>query len=164
LNRHRKIVPFRLEIPEYCRETTTVCDSATLVGNVKIGRHTAIWYGAVLRGDDGPVRVGEHSCIGDSVVINNSTLLPDTVPRATLIGSRVIIGPGSFLKSNIIDDDCRVGENCLLREGARMERGSSLGNNSTLLPGVCIPSGQHWEGSPAVYVKEATHTSPPVYW
>jgi carbonic anhydrase/acetyltransferase-like protein (isoleucine patch superfamily) len=55
------------------------------------------------------------------------------------------------LKSNIIDDGCVVGENCLLLEGARMERGSSLANNSTLLQGVVIPSGQHWEGNPATY-------------
>lgn len=96
--------------------------------------------------------------IGDGVVGTNNLHLPETVPVAIIIGKFVrdegnntIVGGGSILRSNIIDDDCVIGENCFLQDAARMERGSSLGSNSTLLPGTVVPSGQHWEGNPATF-------------
>lgn len=56
MNRHRKIVPSELIIPEFCQSSTTICDSATLVGNVRVGKNSTVGYGTVLRGDDGPIR------------------------------------------------------------------------------------------------------------
>lgn len=56
MNRHRRIIPFDLLVPEFCEQSTTICDSATVVGNVKIGKHSVVGYGTILRGDDGPIR------------------------------------------------------------------------------------------------------------
>lgn len=56
LSRHQKIRPLELLIPEFCETTTLISDSATVVGNVKIGKNSSIWYGAVIRGDEGPIR------------------------------------------------------------------------------------------------------------
>lgn len=56
LSRHRKLVPWGVEVPEHQEDSTLVSDSATVVGNVKIGSGSQVWYGAVIRGEDGPVR------------------------------------------------------------------------------------------------------------
>ena len=56
LSRHRKVVPWGTEVPEFDEASTVICDSATVVGNVKIGKNASVWYGAIIRGEDGPVR------------------------------------------------------------------------------------------------------------
>ena len=64
------------------------------------------------------------------------------------------IGSGCVITSAIIDDGCVVGDNSILLEGSRMERQSVLGPNSVLAQAVTIPSGQYWEGQPAVYKRD----------
>ncbi len=75
--------------------------------------------------------------------------------RIDNIGDNTIIGGGSFLTSNVIDDDCTVGENCILMEGARLERGATVGSNSVVHPGTVIPAGQFWAGNPATFQGDA---------
>ena len=66
------------------------------------------------------------------------------------------IGNGCVLTSNVVDDGCSIGDNSILLDGARMERSSVLGPNSTLTQTVVIPSGQYWEGTPATYQRDLT--------
>lgn len=55
LSRHRKIRPQSTIIPEM-EETTLITDNSTVVGDVKIGGNSIVWYGSILRGDDAPIR------------------------------------------------------------------------------------------------------------
>lgn len=96
----------------------------------------------------------------------NSVHLPTGVPGATIIGipvgdsgNNTVIGAGSILRSSIIDDDCVVGENCYLMDGARMERGSALADNTVVPKGVLIPAGQLWAGNPATFQGEHKHAA-----
>lgn len=160
-----KIRPISTIIPEV-EESAVITDNSTVVGDVKVGGNTIVWYSSVLRGDDAPIRYECPKCAELAIMCRSvSKCVSPTQfacpkasqPRLSSVqsawqGHNTTIGPGCILKSNIIDNDCIIGENCILLEGSRMERGASLGNNSTLLQGVVIPSGQHWEGNPAAYV------------
>jgi len=69
---HRKILALKGRKPMVA-QGTWVAPNATVVGNVEIGVHSAIWYGAVLRGDVNKIKIGSFSSIGDRVVIHVSS-------------------------------------------------------------------------------------------
>lgn len=79
LSRHRKIVPVDLIIPEFCESTSTICDSATLVGNVKVGKNSTVGYGVVLRGDDGPIRLALINLESEITALSETALQPLTM-------------------------------------------------------------------------------------
>ena len=71
-----------------------VASSATVVGKVTVGARSSIWYGAVLRGDDNTITIGEEVSVGDRVMIHCSNAPADA---PTVIGNRCVIGAGSIL-------------------------------------------------------------------
>ena len=92
-----------------------VAPNATLVGNVFLSKYSTIWYGATLRGDMNPVRVGHFSSIGDGCTVNTFHSLPHGMPASVNIGKNVTIENGCNIHSCIIDDDCVIGENSVIQ-------------------------------------------------
>jgi carbonic anhydrase/acetyltransferase-like protein (isoleucine patch superfamily) len=86
-----------------------VAPTAVLIGDVQIGEESSIWFGTVLRGDNGPIRVGARTSIQDNSVIHVS------------IGHQTIIG-----------DDCTIGH-CAVLEDCTIENGALIGSNSVVL-------------------------------
>ena len=121
-----------------------VAPTAAVVGDVEIGARSSIWFGAVLRGDDHFIRIGEETNVQDNVVIHEGR-----GERPALIGSRVTIGHSVTLHGCTIGDlcilgmgatildDCEVGERCLIAAGA------------LLTPGTRIAAGTLVIGAPA---------------
>ena len=76
-----------------------VASSATVVGKVTVGAKSSIWYGAVLRGDDNTITIGEGVSIGDRVMIHCSSG-PVLGDKPTVIGNRAVVGAGAILHGN----------------------------------------------------------------
>ena len=74
LSRHRKVLPLYDQIPEH--HNAWVAPNATLVGNVIVSKYATVWYGAVLRGDMHPVRIGHFTSVGDRTTIRTDHSLP----------------------------------------------------------------------------------------
>ena len=124
--------------------------SATIVGDVQLGAECSIWYGAVLRGDDARITLGErvnvqdltmvHAdpdkplTIGDDVTIGHGAII-----HCVSIGSQTLIGMGSILL-----EDVTVGDHCLIAAGA------------VVPPGSHIPDGSLVVGVPGKVVREVT--------
>lgn len=101
-----------------------VCAEATLIGDVTIGRESSVWPGAVLRGDSGPVRVGErshvedncvlhHSIVGDEVMVGHAAVLNDAT-----VENRVLIGMNSTLNRDVlVHDRCVIAPNAVIPQG-----------------------------------------------
>lgn len=68
-------------------------DSAVVTGDVTLGAYVTLWYGAVLRGDETPIRIGDGSNIQDNCVVHGTAGKPVTV------GSNVVVGHGAILHS-----------------------------------------------------------------
>ena len=133
------IRPFRGIHPQI-DPTAFVEESAQIVGDVHIGAHSSVWFGAVIRGDVFHIRIGARTNVQDGTVIHvsngtHATILEDEVTvghNVTLHGCYVergsLIGIGA-----IVMDACRVGEHSLVAAGALLSPGTIVPPRSLVL-------------------------------
>jgi len=124
-----------------------VADSAEVIGDVRLGHQSSVWFGAVLRGDIEPIIVGERSNIQDNSVAHTSRNYP------TILGDDVTVGHKVMLHA------CKVGNNCLIGMGAILLDGCEIGDNciigagSVVAQGRKIPAGSLALGTPAKVIR-----------
>ena len=125
---------------------TYIAPNATVVGEVILGNHVNIWYGAVLRGDSGAITVGDGTNIQDNAVVHEKTV----------IGKNCTIGHGAIVHG------CTVGDGCVIGMGAIVLTGAVLGENCLVGAGAVVtgktvaPAGSLLLGSPAKAVRPLT--------
>lgn len=120
---------------------------AVIIGDVTIGAQSSIWPGAVLRGDDGGIIIGERTSIQDGSVLHTTSFSPTTV------GNDCVIGHLVHLEGCIIEDECLIGVGSIVLHRVRVRTGSVVAANCTLLNGAEVPAGALAVGTPAV-IKE----------
>jgi len=123
-----------------------IAPSASVIGNVTIGEHSSVWYGATVRGDVNNVKIGSKTSIGDRAVVHVAKIQGD-IP--TKIGDNVTIGAGAIVHACTIDDLVVIGESAQIMDGATVGTNSVIAPASIVTPGTKIPSGELWSGSPA---------------
>lgn len=128
-----------------------VAPGAAVIGDVRIGRDTGVWFGCVIRGDVNIVRIGERTNIQDGTVIH---VTRKTGP--THIGSGVTIGHSALLHACTIEDDSFIGMRATIMDGAVVESGGWVAAGALVTPGKRVPKGQVWAGSPAKYFRDLT--------
>jgi carbonic anhydrase/acetyltransferase-like protein (isoleucine patch superfamily) len=131
-----------------------VAPNATVVGRVDLNQHASVWYGAVVRGDLNDVAVGAYSSIGDRAVVHTTKSVEGHVSAGTVIGNYVVVEAGALLQSCTVGDHAVIGAGAVVMEGALVEAHAVVGAGAVVHPGRRIPSGQRWEGNPAVYVRD----------
>lgn len=123
-----------------------ICDGARVSGDVTLGKGVSIWYNAVLRGDDGPITVGEGTNIQDCAVLHEETH----------VGAGCTIGHGAVVHG------CTIGDNVLIGMGAVVLNGAKVGDNCIVGAGALVtgkldaPAGSMILGSPAKVVRPLT--------
>lgn len=129
-----------------------VAPTATLIGDVTIESGASIWYGATLRGDDGPIVVRERANVQDNSVIH-------TTPGVTAeIGPRATVAHLCMIHGAVLEEEALVGNGCVVLDGARIGAGSMVAAMSLVQPGVQIPPGVLAAGVPAQVRKELAGT------
>jgi carbonic anhydrase/acetyltransferase-like protein (isoleucine patch superfamily) len=129
-------------------DSVFVAPGAYLIGDVRIGKDSTVWFNAVLRGDDGPIIVGERCSIQDNstihlyegfpvIIEDDVTVGHNVILHGCKIGKRSVIGMGSTLLDNV-----EVGEECI------------IGANTLLAGGIKIPPRSLVLGSPGKVVRE----------
>lgn len=130
-----------------------VASSATIIGNVKIGTNSSVMYGAVIRGDDNSITIGESSTIGDRVMVHASK---HPKPAPTVVGNRAVIGSGAILHGCTIEDGAVVGEGAQVLDKAKVGANAVLAAGSVLASNKEVPPRQVWAGVPAKFQRELT--------
>jgi len=123
-----------------------VAPNATVIGNVILGEDVSIWFGAVLRGDNEPIILGDRTNIQEHVMIHTDPTFPCTVGPACTVGHRAIqhgctLGSGTLVGMGaIVLNGAKVGENCLIGAGALVSEGKEIPDNSLVLgmPGKIV--------------------------
>ena len=124
--------------------TAFVAPGATLIGKVVVGERANIWFGAVLRADQGfAVEVGAKSSVQDNAVIHTDQRQP------TLIGQGVTVGHGVTMEGCVIGDGALVGMNAVILPGAKVGAGALVAAGAVVLEGMEIPAGMLAAGVPA---------------
>jgi len=147
-----------LEFEGYSPKIATsafVAPTAAIVGHVRVGEESSVWFNAALRADNGEnaIRIGERTSIQDGCVIHVST------KRGTRIGNDVTIGHGAILEGCTIQDRVVIGMNAVVLEGAEVGEGSLVAAGSVVTAGMKIPAGVMAAGAPAQIKKEVSGSS-----
>jgi carbonic anhydrase/acetyltransferase-like protein (isoleucine patch superfamily) len=124
--------------------------SADLIGDVRLGKRSSIWFGAVIRADNTPIIIGDESNIQDGSVCHSDAGFPLT------IGARVTVGHQAILHGCTVRDDCLIGMGARILNGAVIEPGCIVGAAALVTEGKTFPAGSLIVGSPARAVRQVT--------
>jgi len=124
--------------------------SADLVGDVRLGARASVWFGAVLRGDNTPLILGEETNFQDGAIGHSDPGVPLT------IGARVTVGHQAILHGCTIADDCLIGMGARILNGAVIEAECIVGAGALITEGKKFGSGSLIVGAPARVVRQVT--------
>ena len=125
-----------------------IAPTAVVVGDVELKRNASIWFGAVLRGDNDPIVIGENSNVQDLSVLHTDEGVPLTIGANVTVGQKVMlhgcsIGDGSLIGiGSVVLNRAVIGANCI------------VGANSLVTEGKAFPDNSLIVGSPARVVRE----------
>ena len=131
-------------------EGAWVADSAQVIGNVELAEDASVWFGAILRGDTEPLRVGKGSNVQDASVVHADRGFP------TVIGANVTVGHQVVLHGCTIGDGSLIGIQAVVLNGAKIGRHCLVGAGALVTEGKEFPDGAMILGSPAKVVRQLT--------
>ena len=129
-------------------ETSWIAPSAVVIGDVTLGRNTSVWWGAVLRGDNDRIVLGEGSNIQENSVVHVDPGVPCT------IGADVTVGHSVTLHGCTIGDGSLIGIGAIILNGAEIGRNCLIGANTFIGEGKKIPDNSLVFGAPGKVVRE----------
>lgn len=139
--------PFLLKNPQL-GEGVYISPGAVVIGAVKLGNHSSVWFNSVARGDVNEIIVGENTNIQDL------SMLHVTEENGLYIGKNVTVG------HNVTLHACTVADHCLIGMGAVVLDGSSIGENSLVAAGSVVPPNKKFpggvliRGNPGVVIRD----------
>jgi carbonic anhydrase/acetyltransferase-like protein (isoleucine patch superfamily) len=131
-------------------EASFVASNATLIGDVRLGRDSSVFYGAVLRGDIDTIRIGEGTNVQDGCIIHLADDLGATV------GAYCTIGHAAIIHACTVGDLCLVGMQAVILDGAEIGDECLIGAGALVTSRTKIPPRSLVLGSPAKVVRPLT--------
>jgi carbonic anhydrase/acetyltransferase-like protein (isoleucine patch superfamily) len=144
------ILPFDHKRPKLGQDVF-IAPTATVIGDVELGDLASVWFGSVLRGDIGAIRVGARSNIQDLSCVHLTEGL-----SVTIVGEDVTVGHGVILHG------CRIGDRCLVGMGSTVLDNADIGADcviaagSLVPPRMVVPPRSLVRGSPAKVIRDVT--------
>ncbi len=116
---------------------------AVIIGDVRIGAQSSVWPGAVLRGDEGFISIGDRTSVQDNCVLHTTPQWP------TIVGDECVIGHIVHLEGCTIEAGCLIGNASVVLHRVIVRSGAIVAANSVVLNDTEVPSGALAVGSPA---------------
>ena len=130
---------------------------AVVIGLVTVGPGATVWPTAVLRGDDGRIRIGARTSIQDGTIIHATGELD------TVIGAECVVGHNAHLEGCVVEDRCLIGSGSVVLHRATVRTGALVGANAVVPNGMEVPPLAMALGVPAVIrpdaLEEGAHAS-----
>ena len=124
-------------------EDAFIAPATVVVGRVRIGARSSVWYGSVLRGDDEEIVVGEDTNVQDLCVLHADPGYP------AVLGDRVTVGHRAIVHGARVEDDVLIGMGAIQLNGARIGSGSVIAAGAVVTLGAEIPPASLVAGIPA---------------
>jgi carbonic anhydrase/acetyltransferase-like protein (isoleucine patch superfamily) len=116
---------------------------ATIIGRVRLGSQSSVWYGCVLRAETEAIVVGEQTNIQDGCMVHTDPGFP------VVLGDRITVGHRAVVHGCDVADDVLVGMGAVLLNGVQIGRGSLIAAGAVVTPGTEVPEGSLVAGVPA---------------
>nr|AAM61583.1 unknown [Arabidopsis thaliana] len=155
LSRHRTLMNVFDKAPIVDKDAF-VAPSASVIGDVHIGRGSSIWYGCVLRGDVNTVSVGSGTNIQDNSLVHVAKSNLSGKVHPTIIGDNVTIGHSAVLHGCTVEDETFIGMGATLLDGVVVEKHGMVAAGALVRQNTRIPSGEVWGGNPARFLRKLT--------
>jgi carbonic anhydrase/acetyltransferase-like protein (isoleucine patch superfamily) len=133
--------------PEF-RGNYYVADSASVIGQCVFGNNVSIWFGAILRGDNDCITIGENSNIQDNSVIHADPGFPVSIGRDVTVGHMVM------LHGCTVGEGSLIGIKCVILNGAVIGKECLIGANTLISEGKLIPDRSLVVGSPGKVMRQ----------
>lgn len=130
------------------KKSAWIAPSADVIGNVKIGKDSSVWFGTVIRGDVAPIKIGKRTNIQDLSVLH----VHDNQP--TILGDDVTIGHQVMLHGCKIGNGCLIGMSSTILDGAVIGENSIVGAKSLVTANKIFPPKSLIMGIPAKVIRE----------
>lgn len=130
--------------------TAWVADSAQVIGDVHLGDHASVWFGAVLRGDNTRLHIGCRSNIQDGAIVHSDVGSP------VHLGDDVTVGHQAMLHGCTVGDGSLIGIQAVVLNGARIGKGCLVAAGAVVTEGKEFPDGSLIMGAPAKVARELT--------
>jgi carbonic anhydrase/acetyltransferase-like protein (isoleucine patch superfamily) len=127
-----------------------IASSAVVVGAARLGEHSLLAQGAVIRSSGAGVEVGTGSAVLENSVVVGNDLMPTSIGRKTVFGHRCIVVGAT------VGDLCEIGNASILMPGARVGDRVFLGEGTLVPSGMCLPDDVVAVGRPARIVRTAS--------
>ena len=121
-----------------------VAEDAIIIGDVRVGTESSIWFGSVLRGDVNYIRIGDRTNIQDGTVIHVSSK-----DHPTVLEDNITVGHRVTLHGCQVESGCLIGIGSIVLDGARIGANTLVAAGSLVTPKTHIPPGSLVMGSPA---------------
>jgi carbonic anhydrase/acetyltransferase-like protein (isoleucine patch superfamily) len=125
--------------------------SAAVIGQVRMGALCTVWFNAVVRGDVCRITIGEQTNIQDGAVLHGTWQKADLT-----IGNRVSIAHNATVHGCTIEDECLIGMNAVVLDGAVVSRHCIVAAGAVVAQGMVLESGYVYAGVPAKKIKPIT--------
>lgn len=155
-SRHRTLMNLYDKAPDVA-QNAFIAPSAAVVGDVKVGSGSSVWYGCVLRGDVNSISVGSETNIQDNTLVHVAKTNLSGNVMATSIGSRVTIGHNALLHGCTVEDDAFIGMGATLLDGVHVEANAMVAAGALVKQNTRIPTGEIWAGNPAKFLRRLSH-------
>jgi carbonic anhydrase/acetyltransferase-like protein (isoleucine patch superfamily) len=123
--------------------TAYVSPEAVIIGSVTVGAGSSVWPGAVLRGDDGEIHVGDRTSIQDGAILHTTPFWPTTV------GNECVVGHLAHLEGCRVHDGALVGSGSVVLHQAVIESEAIVGAGAVVSGGTVVPARAMALGVPA---------------
>jgi carbonic anhydrase/acetyltransferase-like protein (isoleucine patch superfamily) len=125
-----------------------VAPGAYVIGDVHLGEQSSVWYGAVLRGDTEPIRVGARTNIQDGCILHADPGYP------AIVGEDCVVGHRAVVHGCVIERGCLIGMGATILNGARVEEGSIVAAGALVPENKEFPPRSLIVGIPARVAKD----------
>lgn len=155
VSRHRTLMNIFDKAPVVDKDVF-LAPSASIIGDVQVGRGSSIWYGCVLRGDVNSISIGSGTNIQDNSLVHvaKSNLAGKVLP--TIIGDNVTVGHSAVLHGCTVEDEAFVGMGATLLDGVYVEKHAMVAAGALVRQNTKIPCGEVWGGNPARFLRKLT--------
>ncbi|GAA3728556.1 carbonic anhydrase/acetyltransferase-like protein (isoleucine patch superfamily) [Spinactinospora alkalitolerans] len=127
-----------------------IAPGAVVVGRVRIGAQSSVWYGSVLRADTEDIVVGDLCDIQDQCGLHSDPGEP------ALLADRVSLGHKAMVHGAVVEEGALIGIGAIVLGGARVGAGALVAAGALVPPGKTVPPGTLWAGVPGKVIRELT--------
>jgi carbonic anhydrase/acetyltransferase-like protein (isoleucine patch superfamily) len=124
--------------------TAFIAPTAVLIGDVEVGERSSIWFGVVIRGDNGPIRIGTGTSIQDNSVVHVSP------GHSTTVGNDCTVGHSVTMEDCFIENGALIGSNAVILNGARIGSRALVAAGAVVSANANVPPETLNAGAPAI--------------